>query len=365
MPVKCKAAVAFGANEPLQIHTIEVNDPGPGEVMVRLLATGLCHSDLHMMEGKGTERFPIVFGHEGIGEVTVVGAGVSDFAVGDTVIPYLVPDCGECAFCKSGRTNLCVQFGARRQSTWTPFLLDGQPIGTFMGLGTFSEVTVVRQDMLTKVNPKAAPKYACCIACGVTTGIGAALNTAQVKPGSTVGVFGVGGVGLSVVQGAHLAGAKRIIAIDANPAKEAVARIMGATDFVNAREVDNVVTHIFGMTGMGLDYAFECVGSPALMRQALESTHPAWGLAVNVGVVEAGKELSTLPTTLVTGRRWTGSLMGGAKRQDVARYVDMFVQGKIKLDALVSHQLKLDQINHGFDMMRSGEAVRSVIMYDV
>ncbi|RJG00656.1 alcohol dehydrogenase catalytic domain-containing protein [Noviherbaspirillum sedimenti] len=363
MPVTCKAAVAFGPNEPLQIRVIEVADPGPKEVMVRLAATGLCHSDLSMMEGKGNVTFPIVFGHEGFGEVVACGEGVTEFEVGDTVIPYLIPDCGECFFCKSGRTNLCVQFGARRQSPWTPFSLDGKPIATFMGLGTFAEITVVKEDMLTKVDSKAPADYACCIGCGVTTGIGAALNTAQVKPGSTVGVFGVGGVGLSVVQGARLAGAGRIIAIDMNPAKEEVARRMGATDFVNAKEVDNLVSHLFQMTGMGLDYAFECVGSPKLMALALEATNPAWGLAVNIGVVEAGKELTTLPNTLVTGRRWTGSLMGGAKRQDVSRYVDMFMRGEIKLDDLVSHRLDLEEINHGFDMMRSGESVRSVIMY--
>jgi len=364
MPVKSRAAIAFGPNEPLQIRTIDVADPGHKEVMVRLKATGLCHSDLTMMEGKGTEPFPMVFGHEGFGEVIACGPGVTDFAVGDTVIPYLIPDCGECAFCKSGRTNLCVQFGMRRRSTWTPFSLDGKPINTFMGLGTFSEITVVRDDMLTRVNKEAAPKYACCIACGVTTGLGAALNSAQIKAGSSVGVFGVGGVGLSVVQGARLAGAARIIAIDANPAKEAVARQMGATDFVNVRDVTDVVAHIQKMTGMGLDYAFECIGSPAVMRQALESTNPAWGLAVNVGVVEAGKELSTLPNTLVTGRRWTGSLMGGAKRQDVARYVDLFVEGGIDLKDLVSHTLTLDEINRGFDMMRSGESVRSVVLFE-
>lgn len=363
MPITCQAAVAFQPNEPLQIRTIQVKDPEAGEVMVRLQATGLCHSDLHMMEGKGTERFPMVFGHEGIGIVTAVGEGVSGFEVGDTVMPYLVPDCGECHFCRSGRTNLCVLMLARRQSTWTPFTLDGEPIASFMGLGTFSEFTVVRHDMLVKVNPKASPKQACCIACGVTTGIGAALTTAQVKPGSSVGVFGVGGVGLSVVQGARLAGAGRIVAIDANPAKESVAKAMGATDFVNVREVDDIVAHLMKMTGGGLDYAFECVGSPALMRQALESTNPAWGLAVNVGVVEAGKELTALPNTLWTGRRWTGSLMGGAKRQDVARYVEMYVRGEIQLDRLVSHELRLGDINRGFEMMRSGEAVRSVVVY--
>jgi len=363
MPIQCKAAVAFAPNEPLQVRTIEVADPGAHEVMVRLQATGLCHSDLTMMEGKGSVTFPMVFGHEGFGEVIAIGPEVTAFAVGDTVIPYLIPDCGQCPFCKSGRTNLCVQFGARRQSPWTPFSLDGKPVATFMGLGTFSEVTVVKDDMLTRVNREASPKYACCIACGVTTGIGAVLNTAKVEPGASVGVFGVGGVGLSVVQGARLAGAGRIIAIDANPAKEEVARRMGATDFVAARSVDNLVAHLFGLTGTGLDYAFECVGSPALMRQALEATNPAWGVAVNIGVVEAGKELSTQPNTLVTGRRWTGSLMGGAKRQDVARYVDLFVRGDIDLDSLVSHTITLDDINRGFDMMRSGESVRSVILF--
>lgn len=364
MPVICKAAIAFKPDEPLQIHDIEVADPGAGEVMVRLLATGLCHSDLIKMEDtSGATRFPIVFGHEGMGNVISCGEGVTDFVPGDTVIPYLIPDCGKCFFCRSGRTNLCTEFRTRLMSDWTPFSLNGQPLATFMGLGTFSEITVVKADMLTKVNSKASPDHACCIACGVTTGIGAVLNTAKVTPGSTVGVFGVGGVGLSAVQGARLAGASRIIAIDTNPEKEAVARRMGATDFVNAREVENVIAHLFAMTGTGLDYAFECVGVPALMRQALESTNPAWGLAVNIGVVEAGKELATSPFTLVTGRRWTGSLMGGAKRQDVARYVDMYVNGEIKLDDLVSHRLRLDEINHGFDMMRSGEAVRSVILY--
>jgi S-(hydroxymethyl)glutathione dehydrogenase/alcohol dehydrogenase len=364
MPVKSKAAVAFAPNAPLQILSLDVADPGPGEVMIKLAATGLCHSDLHMMDGKGWANFPIVFGHEGFGKVIALGEGVTEFALGDVVMPYLIPDCGECAFCKSGRTNLCVQFGARQKSPWTPFSLDGKPIATFMGLGTFSEITVVKQDMLTKVNPKADAEHACCIACGVTTGIGAALKTAKVMPGSTVGVFGVGGVGLSVVQGARIAGAGRIIAIDANPSKEDVARRMGATDFVNAREVEDIVSHIFKLTGTGLDYAFEAVGSPPLMRKALESTNPAWGVAVNIGVVEAGKELSTLPNTLVTGRHWTGSLMGGAKRQDVARYVDMYVAGEIQLQDLVSHRLVLDQVNHGFDMMRSGESVRSVILYD-
>lgn len=364
MSIHCRAAVAFAPNQPLEIREVTVRDPGPGEVMVRLAATGLCHSDLHMMDGKGTERFPTVFGHEGIGRVSAVGDGVEGFVVGDVVMPYLVPDCGVCPFCKSGRTNLCVKFGAFRQTPWQPFTLDGEPISAFMELGTFSECTVVKQNMLTRVNPKADPKYACCIACGVTTGVGAALETAKVKPGSTVAVFGAGGVGLSVVQGARIAGAGRIIAIDNNPAKEAVARAMGATDFIDARSVENIVAHLFKLTGTGVDYAFECIGIPSLMRQALESTNPAWGMAINVGVVDAGKELSTLPNTLVTGRHWTGSLMGGAKRQDVARYVDMYVKGEIRLDDLVSHELRLDDINRGFDMMRSGEAVRSVILFD-
>lgn len=363
MPRSVKAAVAFGPNEPLQIREVTLADPGPGEVLVKLKATGLCHSDLSALEGKISQAFPVVLGHEGIGDVIAVGEGVSEFSVGDRVMPYLVPDCGECAFCKSGRTNLCVQMLARRQSTKTPFSLDGQPIASYMGLGTFAEMTVVPVDSLVRVSEQARTDHACCIACGVTTGLGAALITANVTPGSSVAVFGTGGVGLSVIQGAKIAGASRIIAIDTNPAKADVAVKVGATDFINPKTVENVIAEVQKLTGMGVDFAFECVGIAALARQALESTNPAWGVSVCVGVIPAGQELSTVPFTLMSGRKWTGSLMGGAKRQDVARFVDMYVEGQYNLDDLVSHHLELDEINRGFDMMRSGEAVRSVVVY--
>lgn len=358
-----RAAVAFAPREPLRVVEVELADPGPGEVMVRLLATGLCHTDLHALEGQAGQSFPIILGHEGVGEVVRLGSGVTDFAVGDRVIPYFMPDCGECAFCTSGRTNLCVQMQARLQAGRTPFSLDGAPIAAFMGIGSFAEMTVVPADMLAKVNPAARPDHACCIGCGVTTGLGAALICAEVKPGSSVAVFGAGGVGLSVIQGARIAGAGRIIAVDTNNAKQAVAMKLGATDFVNPRMVENVVAEIHKLTGLGADFAFECVGVPALARQALESTNPAWGLAVCVGVMPAKQELTALPFALLTGRRWTGTLMGGAKRQDVARFVDMYVAGEYDLDSVVSHHIAHDEINHGFAMMKDGTSVRSVIVY--
>lgn len=362
MPVTTRAAIAFAPRQPMQIHEVELADPGPGEVMVRLLATGLCHSDLHVLDGLSHSHFPVVLGHEGLGEVVALGEGIDDFAIGDRVVPFLIPDCGKCAFCRSGRTNLCVEFGARLQRGHAPFRLNGEPVRAFAGLGTFAEMTVVMADMLTKVPHEARPDHTCCIGCGVTTGLGAALITAKVSPGASVAVFGAGGVGLSVIQGARLAGAGRIIAIDRNPAKEAVARSLGATDFL-VPEADGIVAQVQALTGTGVDFAFECVGIPGLARQALESTHPAWGVAVCVGIMPTGAELSAQPMSLLTGRRWTGSLMGGAKRQDVRRYVDMYLAGDYSLDALVSHRLRHDQINQGFDMMRSGEAVRSVVLY--
>lgn len=363
MPTLVYAAIAFGPNQPLQIRQVTLADPGPGEVMVKLLATGLCHSDLSALEGKIPQAFPVVLGHEGVGDIVAVGEGVTGFAVGDRVMPYLVPDCGECVFCTSGRTNLCVQMMARRQSEKSPFSLNGETVKAFCGLGTLAEMTVVPADSLVKINPTARPDHACCIACGVSTGLGAALITAKVSPGSSVVVYGAGGVGLSVIQGAKIAGASRIIAIDTNPAKAAVAAKLGATDFINPAQVDNVVGEVLELTGVGADFVFDCVGSPTLARQALESTNPAWGLSVCVSVVPAGQELNTTPYSLMTGRRWTGSLMGGAKRQDVARFVDMYVAGVYGLDDLVSHHLRLAQINTGLDMMRSGEAVRSVVVY--
>ena len=363
MPVTTRAAIAFAAGQPMELHDVELIDPGPGQVMVKLLATGLCHSDLHVLDGISYPQFPVVLGHEGVGDVVAIGAGVSDFAVGDRVMPFLIPDCGVCAFCRSGRTNLCVEFGKRTQAGFFPFSLNGQPIKAFAGLGTFAETTVVMADMLTKVDVAARTDHACCIGCGVTTGLGAALITAKVTPDASVAVFGTGGVGLSVIQGARIAGATRIIAVDSNPAKEAVAKALGATDFIDAGDGD-AVARIQALTGAGADFAFECVGIASLARQALEATHPAWGVAVCVGLMPPGVEIAAPPMALLTGRHWTGSLMGGAKRQDVARFVDMYVAGDYDLDRLVSHSLRHDDINRGFDMMRSGEAVRSVVVYD-
>lgn len=363
MPVTTRAAVAFAPKRPMEIVEVSVSDPGPGQVMIRLLATGLCHSDLHVLDGSSVQQFPIVLGHEGAGEVIAIGDGVHDFAVGDYVVPYLVPDCGRCAYCRSGRTNFCDEFLARRKRNWSPFSIDGMGIGSFMGLGTFAETTVVEADMVTKVDPRAPAEHACCIGCGITTGLGAALITAKVEPGSSVAVFGAGGVGLSVVQGARLAGAERIIVVDINPAKAGVAEKLGATDFIDPRATPDVISKIRQITGLGVDFAFECVGRTDLALAALESTNPAWGTAVNVGVFSAGSNLSTPPFNLVAGRRWTGSLMGGAKRSDVAKFVDMYVAGAYGLDQMISHKFQLEDINIGFELMQKGESVRSVVIF--
>lgn len=364
MTIKTRAAVAFGLNEPLQILDVDLAEPDPGQVLLHMLASGLCHSDLHAITGTLKQRFPFVPGHEGVGVITALGEGVTGFAIGDHVIPYLIPECGKCAFCQSGRTNLCLEYRARRNSARTPFSLNGEPLPYFMELGTFAEDTVVWADCLVKIPAEAPADHTSCIACGVTTGLGSALIRAKVTPGSSVAVFGAGGVGLSTIEGARLAGAARIIAIDTNNAKEDAARKGGATDFVNPTEVDNLVKHIVAMTGLGVDYAFECVGRADLARQALEMTNPAWGMALCVGIVAEGELVSTAPTNLYAGRTWTGSLMGGAKRADVARFVDMYLAGDYSLDHVVSHRLKLEEINKAITMMKSGEGVRSVIVYD-
>lgn len=364
MPTTTRAAVLFAPNEPMQIREVTLADPGAGDVMVKFLATGLCGSDLHIIEGSIASAFPLILGHEGIGEVVAVGEEVGEFSPGDRVIPFLVPDCGTCVFCRSGKTNLCLKFQERLMTRPSPFTLDGQPVAAYMNIASFAEMTVIPADMLTKVSVAAQPEQACCIACGVTTGLGAALITAKVTPGSSVAVFGGGGVGLSVVQGAKIAGASKIIVVDTNDSKRDVVAKLGGTDFVNPGEVNDVVEHIRKLTGLGVDFAFECVGIPALAQQALESTNPAWGTAVCVGVQPAGSQLSTSPNNLMMGRRWTGSFMGGAKRADVARFVDLFVDGEVKLDDMVSHQLKLEQINEGFEMMRKGEIVRAVVVYN-
>jgi S-(hydroxymethyl)glutathione dehydrogenase/alcohol dehydrogenase len=363
MARKVKAAVAFAPKVPMEIREVELRDPGPGEVLVKFIATGLCHSDLHVLDGSLDHAFPVVCGHEGIGEVVEVGAGVEGFREGDRVIPFLVPDCGVCPFCLSGRTNYCLEFANRQDPAQSPFSMDGVPLARFMAIGSFAEMSVVAADQLTVVSKQAPPAEACCIGCGVTTGIGAAMISAKVTPGSSVAVFGVGGVGLSVVQGARLAGASTIIAVDVNEGKRDVAMAMGATHFLNPSQVEDVALAVMGLTGMGADFTFECVGKPALAATALAASNPAWGVCVTVGVMPSGSHLTCEPNQLLIGRRWTGSFMGGAKRADVKRYVEMFVEGEIRLDDLVSHRLRHDEINRGFEMMKSGEAVRSVVVY--
>ena len=364
MPVKARAAIAFAPGEPLRICEVEVADPGPGQVMVRLLASGLCQSDLHAIDGIIAHDFPVILGHEGIGDVVRVGAGVTGFAPGDRVMPYLMPDCGKCPNCLSGRTNLCVEYGARFNSPNSPFSLDGVAIRQFLALGTFAEVTVVAADSLVKINPAASPEQACSIGCGVATGLGSALLRAKITPGSSVAVFGMGGVGLSTVQGARMAGAARIIAIDTNPAREALARQCGATHFLNPQAVDDMIATLIGLSGsFGLDFAFDCVGKPELAELALEAVHPAWGVAMCVGVMPPDARIPARPSALLSGRTLTGSFMGGAKRGDLPGFVDLCVSGELAMDAIVSHQLALEDINRGFAMMRSGEAVRSVISY--
>lgn len=363
MPRQIRAAVCFAVNEPLRIVEVTLADPGPGQVLFKLIATGLCHSDQHVMDGSQQMALPMILGHEGIGEVVEIGEGVDDFAVGDRVIPFVIPDCGKCALCISGRTNLCVEFQARMAAPTTPFSIDGQPVNQYMGIGSFAEMTVVQADMLVKVSEEADPSQACCIGCGVTTGIGAAMISAKIPPGTSVAVFGTGGVGLSVIQGARLAGATTIIAVDINEAKRSVALEMGATHFVNPNEVESSVAEVRRLTGMGADYTFECVGNAALARQSLEASNSMWGVSLCVGVMPTGTEVSTPPSNLMMGRHWTGSFMGGAKRADVGRFVEMFVAGDYSLDALVSHRLALDDINQGFAMMKSGESVRSVVEF--
>ena len=363
MPRTVKAAVAFKPNEPMRICEVDLADPGPDEVLVRYLATGLCHTDLHVLDGSVDNQFPVILGHEGIAEVIEVGNKVTEFSKGDRVIPYLVPDCGECPMCRSGKTNFCARFAQRRSENKTPFSLNGEPVAAFMAVASFAEMNVVPEDMLVKVPAGAAIEKACCIACGVTTGLGSVLKAAEVHRGASVAVFGAGGVGLSVIQGAKLAGAQMIIAIDKNPAKREIAQQVGATHFIDAAQTENIISEVQKLTGQGADYTFECVGIAKLAELALEASNPFWGKSIYVGVMPTGTSLSSLSSNLALGRTWGGSFMGGAKRKDVREYVEMFLSGRLNLDHLVSHQLSHEDINLGFDMMKSGEAVRSVVLY--
>jgi S-(hydroxymethyl)glutathione dehydrogenase/alcohol dehydrogenase len=370
--IKSRAAVAFAANQPLQIVEVDVAPPQAGEVLVRIIATGVCHTDAFTLSGADPEGlFPTILGHEGGGIVEAIGEGVTSVAVGDHVIPLYTPECGECKFCRSGKTNLCQKIRATQGKGLMPdgtsrFSYQGQPIHHYMGCSTFSEYTVLPAISLAKI-PKDAPlEKVCLLGCGVTTGIGAVLNTAKVEAGATVAIFGLGGIGLAAIIGAAMAKAGRIIAVDINPAKFEIAKQLGATDFVNPKDYDKPVQEVIvELTEGGVDYSFECVGNVQLMRAALESCHKGWGESVIIGVAGAGQEISTRPFQLVTGRVWRGSAFGGVKgRSELPSYVDKAQSGEIPLDTFITHTLGLDEINQAFDLMHEGKSIRTVIHFD-
>lgn len=369
--MKLKAAVASRAGAPLEITEVDLEGPRAGEVLVEIKATGVCHTDAFTLSGKDPEGlFPAILGHEGAGVVVEIGAGVSTLARGDHVIPLYIPECRNCEACLSGKTNLCVAIRETQGKGLMPdgtsrFSRGGRMIHHYMGTSTFANYTVVPEIALAKVRADAPFDKICYIGCGVTTGIGAVINTAKVAPGDRVAVFGIGGIGLNVIQGARLAGARMIVAIDLNPAREAIARKFGATDFVNPAEVKGeLVPCLIDLTRGGADYAFECVGNVKLMRQALECCHRGWGTCVIIGVAGAGEEISTRPFQLITGRTWKGTAFGGARgRRDVPKIVDWYMEGRINIDDLITHTMPLERINDAFDLMHAGKSIRSVVTF--
>ena len=368
--MKTRAAVAFEAGKPLSIEEVDLEGPRAGEALVEVKATGICHTDHFTLSGADPEGlFPAILGHEGAGIVREVGAGVTSVKAGDHVIPLYTPECRQCKFCLSRRTNLCQKIRATQGKGLMPdgtsrFSLKGKPLLHYMGTSTFANHIVVPEIALAKVREDAPFETICYIGCGVTTGVGAVIFTAKVEAGANVAVFGLGGIGLNVIQGAKLVGANKIIGIDVNPAREAMARSFGMTDFINPKTVPNVVDAIVQLTDGGVDYSFECVGNTALMRQALECCHKGWGVSIIIGVAAAGQEISTRPFQLVTGRVWKGTAFGGARgRTDVPRIVDWYMEGKLKIDPLITHKLPLERINEGFDLMERGESIRTVVVY--
>jgi S-(hydroxymethyl)glutathione dehydrogenase/alcohol dehydrogenase len=368
--MKARAAIALEAGKPLVVDEIDLEGPREGECLVRLAATGVCHTDAFTLSGEDPEGlFPAVLGHEGAGVVEAVGPGVSSLGEGDHVIPLYTPECRQCKFCLSGKTNLC---GAIRDTQGKGLMPDGstrisfrgKPVHHYMGTSTFAEYTIVPEIALAKVRKDAPLDKICLLGCGVTTGIGAVLHTARVEPGSSVAVFGLGGIGLSVIQGAVMAGADRIIGVDVNPKKFELARQFGATDSVNAGAVDDVEAAIIEMTDGGVDYSFECIGNVETMGTALRCTHKGWGESIIIGVAGAGKEIHARPFLLVTGRSWRGTAFGGTRgRTQLPGFVDRYMAGRIKLDEMVSRTLPLDEINRAFDLMHDGEVIRSVIRF--
>ena len=369
--MKTRAAVAWKANSPLVIEEIDLQGPQHGEVLVRMVATGVCHTDLFTLSGDDPEGiFPTILGHEGGGIVEEIGTGVITLKVGDHVIPLYTPECGVCKFCLSGKTNLCQAIRATQGKGLMPdgttrFSKNGTPIFHYMGTSTFSEYTVVPEIALAKINKAAPLEKVCLLGCGITTGIGAVLNTAKVEPGSSVAIFGLGGIGLSCVQGAVMAKAGRIIVIDINEDKFEMAKLLGATDFINPKKYDAPIQDVIvDLTDGGVDYSFECIGNVHLMRQALECCHKGWGESVIIGVAGAGQEISTRPFQLVTGRVWRGSAFGGVKgRTELPGYVERYMAGEIKIDEMITFTMPLEEINTAFDYMHDGKSIRSVVIF--
>ena len=368
--MKTRAAVAFEAKRPLEVVEVDLDGPRAGEVLVEIMATGICHTDAYTLDGLDSEGlFPSILGHEGAGIVREVGAGVTSVAPGDHVIPLYTPECRQCKSCLSGKTNLCTAIRATQGKGVMPdgtsrFSHKGQPIFHYMGCSTFSNFTVLPEIAVAKIRTDAPFKTSCYIGCGVTTGVGAVVNTAKVAPGDTVIVFGLGGIGLNVLQGARMAGASMIVGVDINPDRKEWGCKFGMTHFVNPRNVTDIVAHLVTLTDGGADYTFDCTGNTDVMRQALECCHRGWGTSIIIGVAEAGKEISTRPFQLVTGRNWRGTAFGGAKgRTDVPKIVDWYMNGKIEIDSMITHTLSLDEINKGFDLMHAGESIRSVVVY--
>ncbi|MGH6933495.1 MAG: S-(hydroxymethyl)glutathione dehydrogenase/class III alcohol dehydrogenase [Dongiaceae bacterium] len=369
--MKIRAAVAIAAGRPLSIETVELAGPRAGEVLVEIKATGICHTDWFTLSGADPEGlFPAILGHEGAGVVVDVGPGVTSLKKGDHVIPLYTPECRQCEYCLSQKTNLCQAIRATQGQGVMPdgtsrFSLGGQRVFHYMGTSTFANHTVVPEIALAKIRADAPFDKVCYIGCGVTTGIGAVINTAKVEAGANVVVFGLGGIGLNVIQGARMVGANMIVGVDINPGRQELATKFGMTHFVNPREVaGDLVPYLVNLTNGGADYSFECIGNTATMRQALECCHKGWGVSVIIGVAGAGQEISTRPFQLVTGRVWKGTAFGGARgRTDVPKIVDWYMDGKINIDDLITHKLTLDNINQGFELMKQGKSIRSVVVF--
>ena len=369
--MKTRAAVAFEAGQPLEVVEVDLAGPKAGEVLVEIKATGICHTDEFTLSGADPEGiFPSILGHEGAGVVVETGPGVTSVAVGDHVIPLYTPECRQCAYCLSGKTNLCQAIRVTQGQGLMPdgtsrFSFKGQPIYHYMGCSTFSNYTVLPEIAVAKIRADAPFDKVCYIGCGVTTGVGAVINTAKVEPGANCVVFGLGGIGLNVVQGLRLVGANKIVGVDLNDNRKALAEAFGMTDFVNPKTIDgDLVAHLVELTAGGADYSFECIGNVEMMRQALECCHKGWGESIIIGVAPAGAEIATRPFQLVTGRVWRGTAFGGAKgRTDVPKIVDWYMDGKINIDDLITHTLPLDEINTGFDLMHAGTSIRAVVRY--